>query len=586
MRALKHRLMLVFALVALPPTLIGVIDAVQASQVNAQRLRDSVRNYAALASTYQHTLIENSTNLLLDISQSGGLLAQAGMPDPGVCTQTLGQAIRPYPVYVSLVALDRDGSAICGSDPARLPGNAADKEYFQQAVATKATFLSGYVMGSEPAIPILVLAQPVLTESAEVRSVLALAIRLDGLDASERFLRLPRNGVVYLLDRNGVMLHGATVPARLDDGGLPSASEISPARLRQSSAFEANARDGIMRVYAVSTLGSGSLFLLVGVPKGTNSGWVDRDLLTQILLVSAIWISGVLAAWLGTRLLVTRWTERLFEMTSALSKGDLSARADLRNAPLEIRQLGDTLAEMAARLETRQSELTAALDQKETMLREIHHRIKNNLQTVTSLLNLHSRGIKNDPAMQALQEVRIRVQALALVHRHLYENPEHQTVNARALLGELCQLIQVSSGVARTRVAITVDVASLDVEIDRAVPLALLVTELMTNALKHSFSDNHTGRITLRLAVVGDRDVELVVSDDGIDSSDGPATGQDVFAAQAPTLGMSLIRGFATQLGAEFRTQGPPGSSMLTIRFPLDRSAAEDLPHEEHGDHK
>ena len=241
-------------------------------------------------------------------------------------------------------------------------------------------------------------------------------------------------------------------------------------------------------------------------------GWADRDLIAQVVLVFAIWISGVLAAWLGTRYLVTRWTQRLFETTSALSKGDLSARADLEGAPLEIKQLGDTLAEMASRLNTRQGELKAAIEQKEGMLREIHHRIKNNLQTVTSLLNLYSRGVKNKPAMHALLDVRIRVQALALVHRHLYEGPENRSVNAKALIGELCQLIQLSSGVARTRVAIVGDVAPIDIGIDRAVPLALLATEVVTNALKHGFPEGRAGTVRVTLAVVDNADVKLTIS--------------------------------------------------------------------------
>jgi two-component sensor histidine kinase len=296
-------------------------------------------------------------------------------------------------------------------------------------------------------------------------------------------------------------------------------------------------------------------------------GWIDRDLVAQILLVTAIWISGVLAAWLGTRLLVTRWTSRLLVTTSALSKGNLSARADLDGAPAEIKLLGDTLAEMAARLDVRQNELKAALDLKEHLLREIHHRIKNNLQTVTSLLNLYSRGLQNEPARQSLQEVRIRVQALALVHRHLYENPEHQSVNAKALLGELCQLIQVSSGVSRTRVSLSVDVASLDVGIELAVPLALLVTELVTNSLKHAFPDNRPGKVTVRLSVA-DGVVELVVSDDGIGLPSPSEDGPDIFSAQPTTLGFSLVRGFATQLGAEIKTIGRPGSSVV-VRFAL-----------------
>ena len=568
MRSLKHRLMLVFALVALPPTLIGVIEAIETSQVHAERLRDSVRNYAALASTYHHALIENSTNLLLDVARSEAVARRSGPPDSAACAEALGRAIRPFPVYASLALLDPRGSAICGNDPDHLPENAAQKEYFRQAVATRAAFLSGYVKEANPPIPILVLAFPVPDGATGIKGVLALAIRLDGLDESERFLSLPMQGVVYLLDRDGRMLHSVTVPADLGPGGLPPSEAIASILLGQARTFESNARDGVQRIYAVSAVESGSLFLLVGAPRGSGVGWADRDLIAQVVLVFAIWISGVLAAWLGTRYLVTRWTQRLFETTSALSKGDLSARADLEGAPLEIKQLGDTLAEMASRLNTRQGELKAAIEQKEGMLREIHHRIKNNLQTVTSLLNLYSRGVKSEPAMHALLDVRIRVQALALVHRHLYEGPENRGVNAKALIGELCQLIQLSSGVARTRVAIVGDVAPIDIGIDRAVPLALLATEVVTNALKHGFPEGRAGTVRVTLAVAGNVDVKLTISHDGIDYSELAAAGREAGIEVEADLGASLTRGFATQLGARSEHQEPSGTTVSFV-FPL-----------------
>lgn len=571
MRLLKHRLMLVFALVALPPTLMGIVAAFEASNAHAERLRDSVRSFAALASTYQLALIENSTNLLLDLSVSRDVFASAGAVDESRCAPTLAQAIRPYPAYASLVVLDRQGMAVCANDADRRGFDAGQETYFQQAVAAKSRYLSGYVMGAEPPTPMLVLAQPVMAGTDQVKAVLALAIRLDTLGSGEQFLTLPTDGVIYLLDRNGLMLHGATVPAGLGDSGLPSAAEIAAARSGDGATFQSSAKDGIARVYAVSALENGSLFMLVGVPKMGGSGWIDRDLAAQILLVTAIWISGVLAAWIGTRLLVTRWTNRLFITTSALGKGNLSARADLDGAPAEIKQLGDTLAEMAARLDARQNELKAALEQKELLLREIHHRVKNNLQTVTSLLNLYSRGLQSEPAKQSLQEVRIRVQALALVHRHLYEKPEHQSLNAKALLGELCQLLQVSSGVSRTRIALSVDVAPVEVGIEQAVPLALLVTELVTNSLKHAFPVNRPGTVTVRLTVAADGVAELIVSDDGIGLSSPSEGGPDIFSAQPTTLGFSLVRGFASQLRAEIKTLGRPGSSVL-VRFALGPS--------------
>jgi two-component sensor histidine kinase len=552
--------MLVFALVALPPTLMGVMEAVQAARVHAERLRESVQNYAALASTYQHALVENSTNLLLDISRNKDLFRENGTPNASQCTQILAQAIRPFPLYASLVVLGPDGVPICGSDPSHLPKTAAQTEYFRRAVNTKAAFLSGYVVESDPAVPTLILAQPVLTDSNAVRAVLALAIRLEGLDASDRFLSLPLHGVVYLIDRNGVMLHGATVPAELGDNGLPADLAVPSIGFGGSSTFEASGKDGVARIYAISALESGSLSLLVGVPTHSGMGWIDSDLVTQILLVLAIWISGVLAAWLGTRLLVTRWTERLFEMTSAFSKGNLLARADLSDAPVEIRQLGDTLAAMAARLNSRQDELKAALQQKDMMLREIHHRIKNNLQTVTSLLNLFSRGNGADPAARSLREVRIRVQALALVHRHLYENPDHQVVHAQALLGELCQLIQLGSA-AKTRVAVMCDAAAIDIEVDRAVPLALLVTELVTDAIHHSFPKDLTGTVSVRLDTTGDHDAELTVCDSAAAPSES-AFSED---GQTPRLSTSLIQGFAAQLRGEIGT----GNAKVSIKFPL-----------------
>jgi two-component sensor histidine kinase len=176
--------------------------------------------------------------------------------------------------------------------------------------------------------------------------------------------------------------------------------------------------------------------------------------------------------------------------------------------------------------------------------------------------------------------VRIRVQALALVHRHLYENPEHQSVNAKALLGELCQLIQVSSGVSRTRVSLSVDVASVDVGIEHAVPLALLVTELVTNSLKHAFPDNRSGKVTVGLSVA-DGVAEVAVSDDGIGLPSPSEDGPDIFSAQPTTLGFSLVRGFATQLGAEIKTLGRPGSSVL-VRFALNNPGPEKpLPNEQ-----
>jgi two-component sensor histidine kinase len=563
--------MLVFALVALPPTLLGIFDAIEASRVQSERLRDSVRNYAAMASSYQHALIQNSASLLSDMAQSSDILPAAGVPDRDICTQALARAIRPFPVYVSLNVFAADGTVICGSGPEYLPQNPGKQDYVRQTIASKSRYLSGYVKGSEPGIPILVLAQPALTEADGVRAVLALSIRLDRLEARDRFLSLPKDGVLYVLDRNGLALLGVTLPPSLGSGGLPPASAISDLRSGRIRSYESRGQDGMTRVYAASILEAGSLLVLVGVPKAGGLLGHDYDLITQIPLVLAIWLSGMFAAWLGTQLLVTRWTKRLFETTSAYSKGNLTARADLSGAPAEIRQLGDTLAEMAASLNARQMELRFALDQKDLMLREIHHRIKNNLQTVTSLLNLYSRSAETDLAKQALQDVRIRVQALALVHKHLYESPEHQSVNLKPLLEDLGQLVKPSVGAVARRVALSLNVAPMDVNMERAVPLALLATELISDAFRRGFPDGCAGTVSVELQVTEGARARLTVAHDGVAEPQGLARGPHATDEQL-ILEESLIRGFAAQLGAEIEMSGSPPSS-TTVSFPATSAA-------------
>ena len=248
---------------------------------------------------------------------------------------------------------------------------------------------------------------------------------------------------------------------------------------------------------------AGALFILVGLPASETIGWLRQDLPIQVTGILAMWAAGVLAAWLGTRVIVTRWTRRLTDTAKEMSKGDLSVRADLAGAPVEIRRVGDTLGEMAARLEAQRRDLQAAVDEKDTLLREIHHRVKNNLQTVISLLNLQTKGIRLESARLALQQLKMRIQTLGLVHRHLYESDNLKTVNLKTFLGELCRLLQDGSGAPYWRVRVDLDIAPVSLQIERAIPLALLVTELATNSFKHAFPNGRVGTIGVKLTAAG-----------------------------------------------------------------------------------
>jgi two-component sensor histidine kinase len=247
-----------------------------------------------------------------------------------------------------------------------------------------------------------------------------------------------------------------------------------------------------------------------------------------------------------------------------MSKGDLSVRADLAGAPVEIRRVGDTLGEMAARLEAQRRDLQAAVDEKDTLLREIHHRVKNNLQTVISLLNLQTKGIRLESARLALQQLKMRIQTLGLVHRHLYESDNLKTVDLRTFLGELCRLLQDGSGAPYWRVRVDLDIAPVSLQIERAIPLALLVTELATNSFKHAFPNGRTGTITVRLTAQSDA-ILLTVADDGVGTSPPQSENSD---EERSGLGLVLTQALAKQLGGTLAISGPPGTATI-VTFPL-----------------
>jgi two-component sensor histidine kinase len=560
---LRNRLMLLFGILVLPPTLVSVAASFDAHNEMVARVRENAEHFALLASTYERTLIDQSQNLLENVAGDPVVRSFSPAHKQG-CDKLLRTAIEPNPIYASLILFARDGSVRCSSNPAYAGINIAERDWFTEIVRTKETFLSGLVVARGPEIPAVVMGRPLPSPGVDPDGVLALSFDLAKLQPFERFQGLPSGGVIYLLDRYGVVLTGLEHPMEINERGMPARAIAELIDSQRLTTVDAKGRDGVDRFYAVTPMRAGSLFILVGLPASETTGWLRQDLPIQVTGILAMWAAGVLAAWLGTRIIVTRWTKNLTDTAKEMSKGDLSVRADLAGAPVEIRRVGDTLGEMAARLEAQRRDLQAALDEKDTLLREIHHRVKNNLQTVISLLNLQTKGIRLESARLALQQLKMRIQTLGLVHRHLYESDNLKTVNLRTFLGELCRLLQDGSGAPYWRVRVDLEIAPVSLQIERAIPLALLVTELATNSFKHAFPNGRAGTITVTLTAQGDV-IRLTVADDGVGTSPPQAANSD---EEHAGLGLVLTQALAKQLGGALAISGPPGTA-TTVTFPL-----------------
>ena len=202
-----------------------------------------------------------------------------------------------------------------------------------------------------------------------------------------------------------------------------------------------------------------------------------------------------------------------------------------------------------------QSQMRAALREKETLLKEIHHRVKNNLQVVSSLLSLQQSHTEDPRALDALQQSRDRVLAMASLHEFLYQSKDLSRVDTRAYLSHLVSVL-VESYRLGTRVEVTLAIEDVPLDLDQAIPCGLIINELVTNALKYAFRDERTGHLTVSLREEGDS-MALQVADDGV------GLPPSVDGATPTTLGLQLVQLLGEQLGGVVHISREVGTSFL-----------------------
>lgn len=209
--------------------------------------------------------------------------------------------------------------------------------------------------------------------------------------------------------------------------------------------------------------------------------------------------------------------------------------------------------------------IQASLREKEALLKEIHHRVKNNLQVTSSLLRLQAQAIEDPRAREMFEETESRIQSMALVHEKLYQSTNLSRIDFADYVRSLGDLLFRSSAI--TSATITLDVAGSETffSIDTAVPCGLIVNELLSNALKHAFPANRSGHIHVQLEEQLERWVTIRVSDDGI----GLPRGFDL--AKAETLGLRLIQALVEQIDGRITIQSADAGSQFSISFPIER---------------
>jgi PAS domain S-box-containing protein len=235
-----------------------------------------------------------------------------------------------------------------------------------------------------------------------------------------------------------------------------------------------------------------------------------------------------------------------------------------KEALLEKMQVMNSDLEERVRLRT--AELSATLREREVLLQEVHHRVKNNLQLISSLINMQSRTLVDRASRNALAQCQTRIQAMALVHEKLYQSKDYSRVPFSEYARSLAGNVLLAMGASAENIVLDIALEGIALGLDRAIPCGMILNELVTNAMKHGFRDGQPGTISLRLEKLDGGWVRLAVGDNGV----GIPPETDL--RNSGTLGMRLVFMLARQLDGriEWRSEG---GTLFELTFPAGTSA-------------
>lgn len=547
---IRIRLTAALAAALLPVLILGGVQSSLAFKREAEAKRESLAAAAERSASTARARME-AADILLQTLAPGSVGAQ--------CVQRLVQVTERIPGYSNLIRFDRIGRVACAAgdvpiDPVR--GRQPWFEALERGDRLVITRDPGANYAPEPA---LLAAVRDTAPDHSFDGALVAVITLRSLAPSLSDRALPAKSEVALAGSDGQYINFTNPDAF---AALPS-NWKTQADDRGSLVWYAADRRGERRVYSAAPLVGEDLYVILSARSEGLFSWAQLNPLTGLAYPILTFALALVAVMVATERVVIRWIAYLQRIAALYGKGRYSVRAlQADRAPPEIRDLAETLEDMADAIVARDGSLRDSLAQKDSLMREIHHRVKNNLQVISSLLNIQQRALTDPTARAAMSDTRQRITALALIYRALYQGVDIKKVDLRAFLEELTAQLISSETLRGMAVETEIRADTLVIDPDRLAPLALFAVEAITNAQKHAFA-GRGGKLTVDLTV-NHSEAVLSISDDG-PASEAALTGQGV--------GRTLMTAFARQLrGFSELVRNEKGGVTARLVFPIQGS--------------
>src|ERR1700722_13430912 len=471
---IRLRLGLALALALLPVLFLSAVQAGIAFQRQTEVERVELTAAAERSGAVARARIE-SAEVLLQTLAPGSVGFQ--------CAQRLSEIETRLKGYENLIRFDAGGRFACAAGDVPADAQRSARPWFQALARAQPLVIAanpGAVYASEPSLVAAVRAEDA---GGHFDGALAAVMSLASLRPDASDPTLPKGSEIALADTQGHWL-SATDLTR-----FPPHPQISFAG-DGSQIWAQSDAGGRGRLLAAAPLVGQDVFVVISAPSQGLVSWAWLNPISAVALPLLAFTLGLIAVWTVAERGVVRWIAYLQRIAAIYARGRFSVRpVQAERAPPEIRDLADTLGAMAATIVARDAALLDHLAQKDAMLLEIHHRVKNNLQIISSLLNMQQRALTDPAARAAISDTHQRISALALIYRALYQSPDLKRVDLREFLEELVG--QLVTGDAGQRIAARTELASDSAVIDpdRLAPIALFAVEAISNALKHGMAE-------------------------------------------------------------------------------------------------
>jgi len=561
--SLRSKLVTLVALALLPVLGLAAWQSkLQEESVISQRVA-ALGSVSDVAVALYASLFEASRRLLTaacaDESVEQSASAEPSSATAGRCGGYLSKLLAAYPgQYSTALVTDDQGVARCASDAKALGMSFADRDVFQRAQPAKGLIVGDTIASRMTQHAIIPIAVPIIRDGT-FRGMCAVGIRLRALAQVAAQGEGAGGTAVAVVDGSGAALGGDAMALRR----LPVPARLVEALTGGQSTFSDSGQDGSLYEFRVRPVGGNALFVVVSAPVGTDSLSL-AGIWAGFFLVVLASIAVLLVIWFGADRWCVRPLRYIQDFADKVARGEHITLSPRQPWSPEMASVGAGVTAMAEAISSREAALRANLEQRDHMLREIHHRVKNNLQMISSLLNLQAGEIRSPRIRRFFGDAQNRVLTLSILHRHLYERSSWSLVDFQQFISDLVR--QISVGRARgdqpaPRFHIRAPIMAVGP--DTAIPIGLIVTEAVSIALTHDFSRAATPEIRIETSERGE-EVQLVIEDNGVARDDGAAIpdGKGGFA-------LTLIRGLAMQLGGEVTIERKPeGGNRVIVVFP------------------